>query len=116
KVTSIIRIDENDGILTGTVLKVMNRSPEAIARDGTPPLCTQCKGKRQNQPIEGMVVMWGLRRDGDEWNGGHVLDPNSGKIYKVKLHLLDHGRKLKVRGYVGLSLFGRTQVWRRVGS
>lgn len=115
KVTSIIRITENNGTLEGTVLKVMNMSPEKIARDGNPPICTQCDGKRHNQPIEGMVIMWGLTRDGDEWNGGHVLDPSSGKIYKVKLNLVDGGQKLKVRGYMGFSLFGRTQVWQRVG-
>jgi len=114
KVTSIIRIDIADGTLTGTVLDVMNMAPETIARDGNPPICTQCEGKRHNQPIEGMVIMWGLHKDGDEWKGGHVLDPKSGKTYKVKLHLIDHGKKLKLRGYVGISLFGRTQVWRRV--
>ncbi|HET7267458.1 MAG TPA: DUF2147 domain-containing protein [Oleiagrimonas sp.] len=114
KVTSIIRIDINDGKLTGTVVDVRNMSPETIARDGNPPVCTQCEGKRHNQPIEGMVIMWGLTKDGDEWNGGHVLDPKKGKIYKVKLNLIDHGQKLKVRGYMGISLFGRTQVWQRV--
>lgn len=114
KITSVIRISEHDGVLTGTVLKVMNMTPKQIARDGNPPICTQCSGKRHNQPIDGMVIMWGVTRDGDEWNGGHVLDPTSGKIYKVKLNLADHGQKLKVRGYVGFSLFGRTQVWKRV--
>lgn len=114
KVTSIIKITEASGELQGTVLKVLNMSPEQIARDGNPPICTQCDGKRHNQPIEGMVIMWGLTKDGDEWNGGHVLDPSSGKVYKVKLNLVDGGQKLKVRGYMGFSLFGRTQVWHRV--
>lgn len=114
KVTSIIRITENDGELQGTVLEVMNLSPETIARDGNPPVCTQCEGKRHDQPVEGMVIMWGLHKDGDEWNGGHIIDPSSGKTYKVKLTLTDQGRKLKVRGYVGFSLLGRTQVWQRI--
>lgn len=114
KVTSIIRIDIDHGTLTGTVLDVMHMTPEQIARDGNPPICTQCEGKRHNQPIEGMTIMWGLTKDGDEWNGGHVLDPTSGKVYKVNLHLIDHGQKLKVRGYIGISWFGRTQVWHRV--
>lgn len=114
KITSIIRIDINDGTLTGTVLDVRHMAPETIARDGNPPKCTQCEGKRHNQPIEGMVIMWGVHKDGDEWNGGQVLDPKNGKTYKVKLNLVDGGQKLKVRGYVGISLFGRTQVWKRV--
>ncbi len=113
KVTSLIRITEVRGELRGTVLKVMNMSPEQIARDGNPPVCTQCDGERHNQPIEGMTIMWGLERDGDEWNGGHILDPSNGKTYKVKLSLTDQGRRLKVRGYIGFSLLGRTQVWQR---
>ncbi len=115
KITSIIEISRaDDGTLTAKVLKVMNRSPEDIARDGTPPICTQCKGKRHNQPVIGMVIMSGVRKDGDQWDGGHIMDPHNGKTYKVKLSLEDHGQKLKVRGYIGLSLFGRTQVWQRV--
>ncbi len=113
KVTSLIRITAADGELRGSVVKVMNMSPEQIARDGNPPICTQCSGKRHNQPIEGMVILWGLHQDGDKWTGGHVLDPSSGKTYKVTAQLTDHGRKLKVRGYIGISLFGRTQVWVR---
>jgi len=115
KVTSIIKITEVNGELQGTVLKVMNMSPETIARDGNPPICTQCDGKRHNQPIEGMTIMWGLTKDDGAWSGGHILDPSKGKIYKVKLTLIDNGRKLKVRGYVGFSWIGRTQVWQREG-
>lgn len=114
KITSVIRIDEHDGQLTGTVLKVMNMSPEQIARDGQPPKCTQCEGERHDKPIEGMTIMWGLTRNGDSWDGGHIIDPSSGKTYKVKLTLTDSGQKLKVRGYIGFSLLGRTQVWQRV--
>lgn len=114
KVTSIIRVDIVNGTLKGTVLKVLNMTPEVIARDGNPPVCTQCGGKRHNQPIDGMVIMWGLTKDGDQWDGGHVIDPTNGKTYKVKLQLMDHGQKLKVRGYIGFSWLGRTQVWHRV--
>ncbi|HEX7340614.1 MAG TPA: DUF2147 domain-containing protein [Rhodanobacteraceae bacterium] len=114
KITSVIQITETNHQLYGTVLKVMNMSPEQIARDGNPPICTQCSDQRHNQPIEGMVIMWGLHADGDQWDGGHVLDPTSGKIYKVKLTLVDGGAKLKVRGYMGFSWLGRTQVWQRV--
>jgi uncharacterized protein (DUF2147 family) len=113
EITSIIKITKNHDELTGTVVKVVHQSPEQIARDGKPPICTQCSGKRHNQPVEGMVIMWGVSQHGDHWSGGHILDPANGKTYKVKLTLADHGQHLKVRGYVGMSLFGRTQVWRR---
>ncbi|HET6632733.1 MAG TPA: DUF2147 domain-containing protein [Rhodanobacteraceae bacterium] len=113
KVTSIIEITDNNGELRAKVLKVMNMTPEQIARDGQPPRCTQCDGPRKDQPIEGMTIMWGVHKDGDHWSGGQILDPSSGKTYKVKLSLEDGGSKLDVRGYVGWSLFGRTQVWHR---
>lgn len=115
KVTSVIRIaQQDDGTLSGTVEKVMNMTPEQIARDGQPPKCTQCDGERHNQPIEGMTIMWGLTAHGDSWDGGHIIDPASGKTYKVKLTPTDGGKELKVRGYIGFSMLGRTQVWQRV--
>lgn len=110
---SIVQITENNGEYQAKILKLLNRTPAAIARDGEHPLCTQCDGKRKNQPIEGMTIMWGVTRDGDTWDGGKILDPKSGKIYKVKLSMKDGGQKLKVRGYIGFSLFGRSQVWDR---
>ena len=113
KVKSIIQISESNGELQGKVLQVLNRSPEDIARDGEQPRCTQCGGARKDQPIEGMTIMWGVSKDGDVWDGGRILDPKNGKIYKVKLSLEDGGRKLDVHGYIGFSLLGRSQVWER---
>jgi uncharacterized protein (DUF2147 family) len=113
KVKSIIQISESNGELQGKVLQVLNRSPEDIARDGEQPRCTQCSGARKDQPIEGMTIMWGVSKDGDVWDGGRILDPKNGKIYKVKLSLEDGGRKLDVHGYIGFSLLGRSQVWER---
>lgn len=114
KVRSVIQITDNQGEYQAKVLKLENRSPEEIARDGENPLCKKCDGKRANQPIVGMTIMWGVHKDGNVWDGGKILDPKSGKVYKVKLSLEDEGQKLDVRGYLGLSLFGRTQTWSRV--
>jgi uncharacterized protein (DUF2147 family) len=113
KPTSILQITESNGELQAKVLQVMNATPEDIARDGNPPKCTQCDGARKNQPIIGMTIMWGVTRDYDVWDGGRILDPKNGKIYKVKLTLKDSGQKLDVHGYIGFSLFGRSQVWER---
>jgi len=52
-------------------------------------------------------------RSNDEWTGGEILDPVSGKTYRAKLKLIDHGEKLVVRGYLGFSMFGRSQTWIR---
>lgn len=114
KVTSVIRITRHGDELRGKVLAVRNMTQEQIDRDGKPPKCTQCEGQRHNEPIVGMTVLWGLTQHGSEWSGGHILDPAKGKVYKAKLELTDGGEHLEVRGYVGVSLFGRTQTWERV--
>ena len=110
---SIVQITDSNGQLQARILKLLNRTPEAIAKDGEHPLCKKCDGERKNQPIEGMTIMWGVTKDGDVWDGGKILDPKSGKVYKVKLTLKDGGQKLDVHGYIGFSLFGRSQVWER---
>ena len=60
-----------------------------------------------------MEILRGLHPDGDEWTGGEILDPESGKTYRAKLKLIDNGEKLEVRGYIGFSMFGRSQTWIR---
>ena len=77
-------------------------------------LCDKCPGDRHNKPMKGLVILSGVRRDGDEWGGGEILDPDIGRVYRVKLKLADAGKKLLVRGYLGVSLFGRTQTWIRM--
>ena len=63
-----------------------------------------------------MLFLWGLTKDGREWSGGRVVDPQSGNVYKVWIEVIDGGKRLKVRGYVGVSLFGRTQYRERQAS
>lgn len=60
-----------------------------------------------------MQILWNMRPDGDSWSGGEILDPESGKTYRAQMKLADGGRKLVVRGYIGLPLFGRSQTWIR---
>jgi uncharacterized protein (DUF2147 family) len=114
KQKSVIEISESGGKLQGKVMQLMNLSPEETARDGEHPICRKCDGNRKDQPIEGMVIMWDVAKDGDVWDGGRILDPKTGKVYKVKLTLTDGGHKLDVHGYIGFSLIGRSQVWERV--
>jgi uncharacterized protein (DUF2147 family) len=57
--------------------------------------------------------LWGLKKQGEEYNGGEILDPENGKIYRARLKLDDGGKKLDVRGFIGISLFGRSQIWLR---
>ena len=105
---SVIEVYEAaDGKLAGRVTRVLQSTR------GPNPLCEKCRGERRNQPIEGMVVLWGMQRSGDEWKGGQILDPASGKVYSATLRPVAGGKQLQVRGFVGFSLLGRTQVWVR---
>jgi uncharacterized protein (DUF2147 family) len=60
-----------------------------------------------------MEILRHMRPDGDEWSGGEILDPESGKTYRARMKLIDGGRRLVIRGYIGLPLFGRSQTWVR---
>jgi uncharacterized protein (DUF2147 family) len=60
-----------------------------------------------------MTIIWGMKKDGDDWAGGKILDPKNGKVYGCKMHLEDGGKKLEVRGFIGFSMLGRSQTWER---
>lgn len=76
------------------------------------PNCVDCKDDRKGKPILGMEIIRGLKKDGDEFTGGTITDPKTGKTYKCTI--TKSGDKLNVRGYVGISLMGRTQTWQKV--
>ncbi len=108
KEKSLVRITEVNGELRGTIEKLI-REPN----EDQNPVCEKCSGEKKNKPVLGMMILGGLKRDGKEWTGGEILDPNNGKTYKCKMSLDDGGKKLNVRGFIGVSLLGRTQVWLR---
>jgi len=102
---SHIEIYEEDGKVYGKVIKLL---PAATITS-----CKKCKGDKKNAPLLNMIILRDLEKDGDEWKGGMILDPAKGKEYKCLIALEDEN-KLKVRGYIGNPLFGRTQYWYRV--
>ena len=108
KPSALIRITEERGELRGKIEQLF-RAPG----EDPNPKCTLCSDARKDQPILGMTIVSGLRKDGDEYKDGEILDPNNGKIYKSKLSVHDGGKKVEVRGYVGVPMFGRSQVWLR---
>jgi uncharacterized protein (DUF2147 family) len=108
KPKSVITIYEEGGKLFGKIEKLFREPTEEQN-----PLCDKCEGTLKNQPITGMVILRDLKKDGDEWTGGTILDPANGKTYKCKIAVQDGGKKLKVRGYIGMALLGRTQHWVR---
>jgi uncharacterized protein (DUF2147 family) len=106
KERSIVEIYESDGKIYAKIVKLLVKSEENR-------VCENCKGVNKNKPLKGLIVIDGLKKDGDEWNGAKILDPKTGKEYKCYL-TLDNPNKLKVRGYLGFALLGRTQNWHRV--
>lgn len=102
---ALVRIFEDRGGYAGRVLEVL---------DGQgPSRCGKCVGERHDQPIAGMLVLTGLRWQGDRYAGGEILDPEEGRLYRVEARLTEQGRKLSLRGYLGLPILGRDQVWER---
>ena len=108
KEKSLVRITEVQGELRGTIEKLF-RAPG----EDPNPNCDKCPGEKKGKPVIGMTILTGLKRTGDEYAGGEILDPANGKIYRCKMWTSDVGRKLNVRGFIGVSLLGRTQVWFR---
>ena len=104
---SFVRISDAGGVLTGKVEKIL----EADKQDSK---CDKCTDERKDTPVLGMTIIRNARADGQNvhWEGGDILDPNNGKLYKLRLKPLDGGKKLEVRGYIGP--FFRNQQWIRV--
>jgi uncharacterized protein (DUF2147 family) len=111
KPKSVVQIYEESGKLFGKIERLI------IAPGADPnPKCDKCEGERKDQPVVGMVILWDLEKDkgGSAWGGGRILDPKNGKTYRCLIEPLDGGKQLKVRGYLGISLIGRTQQWLRM--
>lgn len=69
---------------------------------------------KRNKYLLNSLILTNFEHDGDnEYSNGEIYDPNSGKTYSSNLELVNHN-KLKVQGYVGLTMFGRSSVWTRV--
>lgn len=100
---SHIQIYEQGGKLFGRVLSLLPAGR----------LCTPCAAQFEGSNMQGVVVLRDMEANGDEWSGGNIIDPANGRTYRAKMEL-DGPNRLRVRGYLGISLLGRTQVWERV--
>lgn len=105
KVDSVIEVYEKDGKAFAKIVEITDPNRQEA-------VCDKCSGKNKNKPILGMNILTGLEQDGDEWSGGKILDPKNGKTYKCFIKLEGAG-KLKIRGYIGFALIGRTAYWYR---
>lgn len=106
KPISVVEIFENHGKMYGKVIEIFN--PKRDQKK-----CEKCPGDDKNKPILGLIVIKGLTKENNEYTDGKILDPKHGKLYKCTINL-ESRDKLKVRGYIGISIIGRTQYWERI--
>lgn len=108
KPKALIRISESNGELRGKIEKLFRDASE-----DQNPKCVKCEGDEKDKPLIGMTILQGMKPDGSDYSGGKILDPANGKVYKSKMSLAENGKKLNVRGYIGVPMLGRTQTWVR---
>lgn len=109
KPSSVIKIWQQDGKYYGKIFKI-------FTEDGhkTTDRCVKCRGEDKNKPMLGLVIVRNMTYKGNQYVNGQVLDPTSGKIYHAKMWVANKGQELRLRGYIGIPLFGRTATWYRV--
>jgi len=108
KPKSLVRITEKDGVISGTVEKIVDPAKQDSK-------CDACADDdpRKGKPVIGMTILTGLKKEGDNvYGGGRILDPNNGKTYNAKVTVIENGQKLEMRG--SILFIGRTQTWIRV--
>ncbi|MCV0438386.1 MAG: DUF2147 domain-containing protein [Hydrogenophaga sp.] len=109
KEKSLVRIKETNGVYSGTIEKLLDPTSKQDA------VCDKCTDERKDKPVLGMTILRNLRQSADDktvYDGGDIVDPNNGKVYRTRLKPVEDGKKLEMRGYIGP--FYRTQVWIRV--
>jgi uncharacterized protein (DUF2147 family) len=109
KEKSLVRIKENNGVYSGTIEKLLDPTSKQDA------VCDKCTDERKDKPVLGMTILRNLKQSADDksvYDGGDIVDPNNGKVYRTRLKPVEDGKKLEMRGYIGP--FYRTQVWIRV--
>lgn len=104
--TGYVSITEDRGVYTGIIKNVVHPDTQET-------ICSKCKGERKNQKLMGMVIMKNVKAQDGGFVGDEILDPETGDTYRVRLKMLARN-KMEVRGYIGISLLGRTQIWERV--
>lgn len=109
KPRAVVEFSEANGVLNGTVKALLDKSAKTV--------CDSCTGNLKNKPIVGLQIVNHLKPVAGQPNlfeSGAILDPHNGKTYKLKGTLSADGKTLSLRGYIGVSLLGRNQTWKRI--
>jgi uncharacterized protein (DUF2147 family) len=106
---SWFKITERNGVYVGNLVKIFVKPGEDENW-----VCDRCEGAEKGAPVLGLALIKGMRRNGYSYENGTIMDPRDGSVYRALMRLSPDGSKLEVRGYLGISLFGRTQVWNRL--
>ncbi len=101
---SIVEIYENNGKVYGKIVDILTDNRDAI--------CSKCEDDKKDKPVLGMVIIDGLKKEDEVYEGGTILNPENGKVYKCRLKIEEDEDTLQVRGYV--AFFYKTQYWKRV--
>jgi uncharacterized protein (DUF2147 family) len=104
------RISEEAGFYKGILVKGFPKPGE----DPATWKCEKCEGAEKNAPVIGLTLIKNMKRNGLSYEDGTITDPRNGSVYRALMQLRPDGMTLEVRGYLGIALFGRTQVWNRL--
>jgi uncharacterized protein (DUF2147 family) len=109
KAESWFKISERGGVYEGNVVKIFSKPGEDENW-----VCNKCEGAEKGAPVLGLTLIKAMQRNGLSYEHGTIMDPRDGSVYRALMKLSPDGQKLEVRGYLGISLFGRSQTWNRL--
>jgi uncharacterized protein (DUF2147 family) len=109
KAESWFRITERNGVYVGNIVKIFQKPGEDPNW-----VCDKCEGSERGAPVLGLALIKGMQRKGLSYENGTIMDPRDGQVYRALMNVSADGTKLEVRGYLGIAMFGRSQVWNRL--
>jgi uncharacterized protein (DUF2147 family) len=109
KAESWFRISERNGVYQGNIVRIFFKPGEDESWT-----CERCEGEERGKPVLGLTLIKGMQRNGLAYENGTIMDPRDGQVYRALMRLAPDGQKLEVRGYLGIALLGRSQVWKRL--